>query len=117
MAREHNEYFANEIETVPLCGVYLDLRAELALRFATHFAVVAGIPDGEDEAGRQKLRLLTPDEVVLRSFEIAEKFVEMAENCTYLSRGTLSVEDKARKIGQLGKLRMNAEYERETVGS
>jgi hypothetical protein len=44
---------------------------DLALRFATHFAVVAAVEDGVDEAGRAKFRLQTVDEVVQRSCELA----------------------------------------------
>lgn len=38
------------------------------------WGMVAGIPDGEDSAGRSALRLMTPDEIVGRSFETAELF-------------------------------------------
>jgi len=40
-----------------------DQRALLACQFAERWAVVAGLPDGEDSAGRQKLRAMTPGEL------------------------------------------------------
>jgi hypothetical protein len=46
---------------------------DLAIRFAERFAVIAGVEDGYDEAGRAKFRLQTVDEVVERSCELAAK--------------------------------------------
>jgi hypothetical protein len=46
---------------------------DLALKFATHFAVIAAVEDGYDEAGRAKLRLQTVDEIVQRACDLAEK--------------------------------------------
>lgn len=45
--------------------------ATLAMEIATRCALIAAIPDGEDSAGRQKLRLPTADELAVRSCEIA----------------------------------------------
>ncbi len=45
--------------------------AEFAMRLMGHIAIAAGHPDGEDAGGRQKLRLLTPEEVAKRACEIA----------------------------------------------
>jgi hypothetical protein len=49
-----------------------DGRANLAAELGRHLALVAGQVDGEDSAGRQKCRLLTPDEVATRALDIAE---------------------------------------------
>jgi hypothetical protein len=46
--------------------------AELAMRLAERWGMVAVIPDGVDDAGRQKLRLMTPDEIVERATSTAE---------------------------------------------
>jgi hypothetical protein len=46
--------------------------AELAMKLAESWGMIAGIPDGVDDAGRQKLRLMTPDEVVERATQTAE---------------------------------------------
>lgn len=47
-------------------------QAELAERLIHHFGVVAAATDGEDSAGRAKLKLLSPEEVVARACQIAE---------------------------------------------
>lgn len=46
---------------------------ELAVHFIDKWGVVAGIEDGEDAAGRAKLRLLKPDEVVRRGIDMAKE--------------------------------------------
>ena len=48
----------------------LNQEAASALAFAERWALIAAIPDGEDSAGRQKLRLPTPEELAARSCEI-----------------------------------------------
>lgn len=40
--------------------------------------MVCAVPDGEDSSGQAKLRIMTPDEVVQRSFETAERFFAQA---------------------------------------
>ncbi len=47
------------------------MRANLAQQFVDRWGMVAGIPDGEDSAGRQKLRLATPAELAARAVESA----------------------------------------------
>jgi hypothetical protein len=48
-----------------------DARARIALEIAKHCSMVAATEDGEDSAGRQQLRLLTPFEVANRAVDIA----------------------------------------------
>lgn len=63
-----------------------DPRAHFAMELARHFSLVAGEIDGEDTAGRQKLRLMSAPEVAQRSCEVAQEcFVE------FESRGWLAV--------------------------
>lgn len=50
-----------------------DMPADWALEIASRWGAVAGHPDGEDSTGRAKLRLMTPDEIVTRSCEVASK--------------------------------------------
>lgn len=54
----------------------LDLRGRIAVSFAEHYGMVAAVEDGEDSAGRHKLRLQTPSEVVNRSLEVAKLLTE-----------------------------------------
>ena len=46
--------------------------ARLASAMAERFALVAAMPDGEDSAGRQKLRLPTAEECAVRSCDLAQ---------------------------------------------
>lgn len=46
-------------------------KAQLAIDLLKHLAIVAGDVDGEDTAGRSKLRLLKPQEVAERAVAIA----------------------------------------------
>jgi hypothetical protein len=50
----------------------VDQVGALAYGFLERWGLVAAVEDGEDSAGRQKLRLPTPSEVVTRAFDIAE---------------------------------------------
>jgi hypothetical protein len=50
----------------------LTVEADYAVRLAERFALIMAEDDGEDSAGRQKLRLATPEEVVERACNIAE---------------------------------------------
>lgn len=58
--------------------------AVLASVLVEKWALVAAAPDGEDSAGRAKMRLLTPDELVERSVLIAERFFETMRARGYL---------------------------------
>lgn len=42
------------------------------------WGMVAGMPDGEDSAGRARIRLATPEEVVERAMTVAELFYRAA---------------------------------------
>lgn len=54
-----------------------DMRARLAMTLIEKWGMVAAtVADGEDSAGRQRTRLLTPAEVVGRACETAERAVE-----------------------------------------
>lgn len=46
--------------------------AELASHLIDRWGMVSGAPDGEDSAGRAKMRLLSPEEVVRRACDTAE---------------------------------------------
>lgn len=58
----------------------LTLESILAVGFIEKWGMVAGEPDGEDSAGRAKLRLSTPEEVVARAFKMAELTVQTARD-------------------------------------
>ena len=55
-----------------------EAEAKLAFTFIERWGMVAGEVDGEDSAGRQKLRLSTPDGLVERAFTIAHIAMDRA---------------------------------------
>ncbi len=60
----------------------------LSVKLAEHFGIITGVPDGYDDAGRQKLRLMTPKEVVDRACEIAELMTDkLIENQDLVNLG------------------------------
>ena len=59
-------------------GFVFNLQAKIAEDLLRHLAIATAVEDGEDSAGRQKFRLMTPEEVSTRAFAIAEKTVAIA---------------------------------------
>lgn len=53
-----------------------DGKAQFAMSLIEKFGLCAAIPDGEDAAGRQKIRVLTPDELVEKACILADKAIE-----------------------------------------
>lgn len=49
-----------------------DSRAHFTMKCVERWAMVAGEPDGVDDAGRQKLRRMTPDELVDHATKTAD---------------------------------------------
>jgi hypothetical protein len=49
--------------------------AEIAQEFATRWGMIAAKPDGEDSAGRAKLALLAPAEIVQRACDTADLLI------------------------------------------
>ena len=56
-----------------------DVEGKIVIDLITRWGMVAAIPDGEDSSGRQKLRLMTPEELVERAVSTAHIFVEQAK--------------------------------------
>ncbi len=57
----------------------LNMKGEIAQRLMEHLAIAAGQEDGEDSAGRRAFKLQTPEQVVTRACEIADKLVNEFE--------------------------------------
>jgi hypothetical protein len=51
-----------------------NLQATMAAELLFRWGLVAGAPDGVDEAGRQKMRMLSVDEAVARACDMAAAF-------------------------------------------
>ncbi len=65
----------------------------LAWQVIERFAVIAAQPGGEDSAGRARMDLQSPQEVVNRAFAIADAFVTAAEQRGEIRR-PLALEDR-----------------------
>lgn len=65
----------------------LQFEGDLACRLIERWGVVAAAPDGEDAAGRQKIRLGTPEEVVDRACACAALMTEQLRLRGWLSKG------------------------------
>jgi hypothetical protein len=61
-----------------------DLRGEWAVKFVERWAMVAAVPDGEDSAGRQKLRQMKPAELAAHACECVEALFNQFEERHWL---------------------------------
>ena len=61
-----------------------DTVASFAMALIEKHAMIAANGDGEDSSGRAKLRLQTPEELVERSFRIAELTMEKARSTGHM---------------------------------
>jgi hypothetical protein len=66
----------------------LDQRAKIATAFAERWALVAAQPDGEDSAGRQKLRRLTAEELAEQACLTVEALYARFEQKGWILTGT-----------------------------
>jgi hypothetical protein len=65
--------------------------AEYAMQLLEKFALIAGAPDGEDSAGRQRGKLVAVDATVARAFDIAREAYRVArERCLMVQLPDLS---------------------------
>ena len=72
--------------------------AKIAIDLITRWGMVAAIEDGEDTAGRQKLRLMSPLELVNRAFETANLTMSNAR-----SRGLVHLGPTLEELGRMEK--------------
>jgi|SRR6185312_15013219 len=63
--------FRDHVEPALYRTAQLCTSAQIAVEIAKQLGIVACIQDGEDSTGRQKLRLLSPEEVADRAASIA----------------------------------------------
>lgn len=78
------------IEKTEMFGIV----AIMAASFAERWGMVAGEPDGEDSAGRAKLKLSTPEQVVERACEMAELLYQEFHERDWMVKIPLSVDPK-----------------------
>ena len=65
--------WGSKMDRAPHMTVALNQRALLAVQLVERWGMVAGAPDGEDSAGRQRLRMMSPDEMVVRATATANR--------------------------------------------
>ena len=83
---------------------HFNFRGRLAINMIERWGMVQGIEDGEDSAGRAKLRLATPAELVSRAMEVADllhdRMLEkdwIHEGPTFFDLDTWAEEDRREK--------------------
>lgn len=74
------EAFDNSFQGPPTWTIFrretLNPEAEFAYHLLERWGMVTGVPDGEDRAGRQRIRMMTPVEMVDRATSTAAIFWE-----------------------------------------
>jgi len=96
--------FPNEMAVEAGHGCVLALRARMAWELVSRFALISAQPDGEDTAGRQKLNLLPPTDVVSRCFAITDEFMDVVERREEIKPLTLTLEQRHAERGRLSNI-------------
>lgn len=78
----------------------LDPRAEYALQLARHFALVSGEPDGVDDTGRQKFKLLSAAQVAERACAVAQAMYDEIEGKGWALPVPVVTYDESGKVTQ-----------------
>jgi len=76
--------WGHKMDTAPEFTVTLNQRAKLASELVGRWGMVAAIPDGEDKAGRQKLRMMTEEEMAQRACVTAQCLFQAFEDNQWL---------------------------------
>ena len=71
----------------------LHLKANVALEIIKHCALVTGLPDGEDSAGRSKTTNMAARETAVRACDIADSLVREFEARQWLAEPEPVVEE------------------------
>lgn len=69
---DRDEIYKKEVRVVLHNLLDFDRRADIALALLERWGPVLAAPDGYDEAGRQKMRSLSPTEIATRVCDIAD---------------------------------------------
>ena len=94
-------------------GVTHSLKSEMAMRIVERWAMVCAEPDGEDSAGRAKLRLLSPELVVDRALAVSDLLVDRLADNGWITKPEMSLEDVQRRDGKLRRVALREEMRRE----
>lgn len=98
-----------------LQGYKLGLRAAIALDVVKHCALVVGVVDGEDSAGRQKIALMAPLDVADRAANIAESLVDIFQSRGWIQDVEMTPDDEVLEQARLNRLRYDREYTKTTA--
>ncbi len=63
---------------------HLGLEARIAIEMVQKWGMIAAMDDGEDSAGRHRVRLMTVEELVQRACDSAQKLIEEFEKREWL---------------------------------
>lgn len=74
----------------------------IAVTLVEKWGMIAAVEDGEDSAGRTKLRLSTPVEVVNRAMETADILVEQMKQVGWIVKTPTSTEMRAKFLEARG---------------
>jgi hypothetical protein len=107
---DKKDYYSQSHAIETRWGVQWEMRSDLAWDLLKHFGSVAAKTDGEDKAGRAKLELQEPAEVVERVFTIVDLFVERIEQRGGLRPEPMTQEQRAERYGKLERIKNDAAY-------
>jgi hypothetical protein len=91
-------------------GYLLSLRATVAAEIVKHCALVTGLPNGEDTAGRQKLGLMSAESVASRANDIANYLVDEWEDRAWVRPVTMTLDEEQQELGRLAQVRHQVEW-------
>lgn len=91
-------------------AIHMEARADFAAELIRHWGQVAGTTGKEDSAGRAKIDLASPQDVVDRAFEIADCFFAKMEERQDIR--LVSLEDVIKAEEGIGKLKLDIETQR-----
>jgi hypothetical protein len=77
-------------------------RAQFAMKLMDHLSIVLGDVDGEDSAGRQKIKVMAPRDVAARACAIADAAYEEFRTRGWLL--TVPSYEECKKLAKLTKL-------------
>ena len=98
-------------DVVVLHSTYVTPRVSMAWKLLEHFAVIAARDDGEDSAGRHKIKLSDPHETVQRCFDLADSFIALAGTDMH-HPNKQDVLDFARMTGEVEREKTASQYDR-----
>jgi hypothetical protein len=80
------------------------------MEIVKHFALVAGLPDGEDHAGRAKIALMASTAVAARANGIADAIVGEWEVLGWIRATTQTAEEDWTRAGELERLKARSAW-------